>query len=181
VKHPADMFKKGDEVEAVVLDINKQKRKISLGIKQLTENPWENIAQKYPIGSLVQGEVSKLTDFGAFIKLPTGIEGLLHISELPHGEKVENFLKVGQTAEFRVVKVSPEERRIGLSMKNSLTEEQEAPKRVESSIASTPKKARSKKEAAPTAQTQQSSRVKSQLQIELEKHAARINDDQADK
>lgn len=170
VKHPADIFKKGDEVEAVVLDINKQKRKISLGIKQLTDNPWENIAQRYPIGALVQGEVSKLTDFGAFIKLPTGIEGLLHISELPHGEKVENFLKVGQTAEFRVVKVSPEERRIGLSMKTSF-EEQEAPKKAESAK----KASRSKKEE--TQAQSATPRVKSQLQLELEKHAARINDD----
>jgi small subunit ribosomal protein S1 len=172
VKHPADIFKKGDEVQAVILDINKQKRKISLGIKQLTENPWENIAQKYPIGSLVQGEVSKLTDFGAFIKLPTGIEGLLHISELPHGEKVENFLKVGQIAEFRVVKVSPDERRVGLSMKNSLTEEQEVKKVAP--VDQTTKKARSKKEETPA---QGGTRVKSQLQLELEKHAARRNDD----
>ena len=174
VKHPADIFKKGDEVEAVVLDINKQKRKISLGIKQLTDNPWEkNIIQRYPIGSLVQGEVSKLTDFGAFIKLPTGIEGLLHISELPHGEKVENLLKVGQVAEFKVVKVSPEERRIGLSMKNSIAEEQEQPKKAEP----VKKPARAKKEES---QAQSTPRVKSQLQLELEKHAARINDDQTE-
>ena len=76
VKHPADMFKKGDEVEAIITDINKQKKKISLGIKQLTENPWDNIEQKYPVGTVITGEVTKLTDFGAFVKLVLALKGL---------------------------------------------------------------------------------------------------------
>jgi small subunit ribosomal protein S1 len=164
IKHPSDLYKKGDEVEAVIIDINKQKRKISLGIKQLTENPWENLEQKYPIGSIVEGEVSKITDFGAFVKLLSGIEGLVHISELAdyNVQKVEEILNVGQKTHFKVIKINQEEHRLGLSLK---TEEQEKKARkVEKAPTSTRIK---RTEAAVTV------KPKSQLQLELEKHAAR--------
>ncbi|HVX00684.1 MAG TPA: S1 RNA-binding domain-containing protein, partial [Candidatus Babeliaceae bacterium] len=180
VKHPADIFKKGDEVEASITDINKQKKKISLGIKQLTENPWENIEQKYPIGSTVEGEISKITDFGAFVKLPLGIEGLVHISELSGQDiaKVEDVLKVGQKAEFRVIKVSPEEHKLGLSLKPYATEE-EARREArqgkkqeirESRPAEKPAPRKERKDEQPSTSP---TKVKSQLQLELEKHAAR--------
>ena len=118
IEHPADRYKKGDEVEAVITGINKQTKKISLGIKQLTTNPWEEIEKKYPVGSMIEGEVSKITNFGAFIKLPTGIEGLVHISELGgNAEKVEDILKVGEKHTFKVIKVLPEEHKLGLSLK----------------------------------------------------------------
>lgn len=165
VKHPADIFKKGDEVEAVITDINKQKKKISLGIKQLAQNPWEEIEKQYPVGSIVEGEVSKITDFGAFVKLPSGIEGLVHISELSGNNvnKVEDIVQVGQKAQFRVIKVSQEEHKLGLSLK---TEDDEKPRKKEKREASERPERTSRKE-------KDESKVKSQLQIELEKHAAR--------
>ena len=189
IKHPADIFKKGDEVEAVITDINKLKKKISLGIKQLQDNPWENIEQKYPMGSTVDGEVSKITDFGAFIKLASGIEGLVHISELSGNnvDKVEDILKVGQKAEFRVIKVSQEDHKLGLSLKP----EQQAPevreprvfkKPERPAVERTEKPRREKRSTSsePTAATSSSSgsKAKSQLQLELEKHAARKNNEE---
>ena len=131
VKHPADVFKKGDEVEAIVTDINRQKRKISLGIKQLADNPWNTIEERYPIGSTVEGEVTKTTNFGAFVKLPDGIEGLAHISELSGAnvERVEDILNVGQKAEFRVISVNKEDHKLGLSLKpESMGGEHHAPR-----------------------------------------------------
>lgn len=174
IKHPADMFKKGDEVEAVILDINKQKRKISLGIKQLTENPWENIEQKYPVGSMVEGEISKITDFGAFVKLPTGIDGLIHVSEAPAGEKLENILKVGQKIQCKVVKVSTEERKIGLALRPSAEET------THHEVKPGKKAAPRKKEEKSSAPQQPTTRAKSQLQLELEKHAARKQEEQSE-
>ena len=86
IKHPSEKFKKGDEVEAVVLKIDQENEKFSLGIKQLTANPWDGIKRKYPVGTEVTGEVTSVTDFGAFVKLEEGIEGLIYSSELGHGE-----------------------------------------------------------------------------------------------
>lgn len=189
IKHPSDIFKKGDEVTAVITDINKDKKKISLSIKQLEENPWTNIEQKYPVGSTVEGEVSKITDFGAFVKLSTGIEGLIHISELS-GEtvaKVDDVLKVGEKREFRIIKVNQEEHKLGLSLKpegaaptpkkkpvageksaqnTKSTSERKPTQRQEKSE----KREKSSPAAASTARP--ASKVKSQLQLELEKYAA---------
>ncbi|MFH1832392.1 MAG: 30S ribosomal protein S1 [bacterium] len=119
VTHPSERYKKGDQVSAVILAIDPDNRKVSLGIKQLENDPWEKVAEQYNVGDTVEGTVSKITNFGAFIKLPTGIEGLVHISELSDKEvvKVEDILKVGQTEKFRVIKVSPTERKLGLSLK----------------------------------------------------------------
>ena len=178
IKHPSDLFQKGQEIEAVITDINKSKKKVSLSIKQLRENPWENIEQKYPVNSMVHGEVTKITDFGAFVKLESGIEGLVHISELSDQQvnKVDDVLKVGQEADFRIVKVSQEERKIGLSLKAQRIESEEekvartATKKTERA-ASAPR--RSEKYAEAPAQQSNAVKVKSQLQLELEKHAAR--------
>lgn len=163
IKHPADVFKKNDEVEAVITGIDKQKKKISLGIKQLIENPWENLEQKYPIGSTVEGEVTKITDFGAFVKLPSGIEGLVHISELSPESvgKVEDVLKVGQKMEFRVIKINQEEHKLGLSLKPEALE----PKRREK-----PQQKPARRERAETSASS-GSRSKSPLALELEKLA----------
>ena len=119
VTHPSERYKKGDEVEAIILAIDADNRKVSLGIKQLDKDPWSSVASEYKLGSMVEGTVSKITNFGAFVKLPTGIEGLVHISELSEQEvtKVEDILKVGQASSFRVIKVSPEERKLGLSLR----------------------------------------------------------------
>lgn len=119
VVHPADRYKKGDVVEVVILSIDPDNKKISLGIKQLQQDPWENIANEYPIGKVVEGVVSKVTNFGAFVKLPSGIEGLVHVSELSDKEveKVEEIVQVGQKMEFKVIKASKEERKLGLSLR----------------------------------------------------------------
>lgn len=127
INHPSEMFKKGDEVEAEVIDIDKTNQRISLGIKQLSEDPWKNIDQKYKIGDLVKGKVTKLASFGAFVELQDDIDGLVHISQLSedHVAKVKDVLKVGQEVEARVIKVDKVERRIGLSIKAAnYTEEQ---------------------------------------------------------
>src|ERR1700680_1886117 len=127
INHPSEVFKKGDEVEAEVIDIDKTNQRISLGIKQLSEDPWKNIDQKYKIGDLVKGNVTKLASFGAFVQLQDDIDGLVHISQLSedHVAKVKDVLKVGQEVEARVIKVDKVERRIGLSIKPAnYTEEQ---------------------------------------------------------
>lgn len=131
VSHPSERYKKGDLVDAVVLSIDADNRKVSLGIKQLDKDPWTNVSQEYSIGGTVKGTVSKITNFGAFVKLPSGIEGLVHISELSDKEvtKVEDILKVGEAKEFRVIKVSADDRKLGLSLKpeREVSQQQAAP------------------------------------------------------
>ncbi len=119
INHPSEILKKNDDVEAVVLDIDKVNQRISLGVKQLDSDPWKEIDQKYKIGDLVHGKVTKLASFGAFVQLQDDIDGLVHISQLSeeHVAKVKDILKVGQEVEARVIKVDKAERRIGLSIK----------------------------------------------------------------
>ncbi|MEQ1851673.1 MAG: 30S ribosomal protein S1, partial [Chthoniobacteraceae bacterium] len=119
INHPSEMLKKGDEVEAVVIDIDKNAQRISLGIKQLEDDPWKDIEQRFKIGDKVKGKVSKIATFGAFVELEGGIDGLVHISQISEErvEKVKDVLKVGQELDARVVKVDKAERRIGLSIK----------------------------------------------------------------
>ena len=133
VNHPSEVFKKGDEVEAEVIDIDKTNQRISLGIKQLSDDPWKNIDQKYKIGDLVKGKVTKLASFGAFVQLANDIDGLVHISQLSedHVAKVKDVLKVGQEVEARVIKVDKVERRIGLSIKAANYSEEELRKESE--------------------------------------------------
>jgi small subunit ribosomal protein S1 len=127
INHPSELLKKGDEMEAVVIDIDKQNQRISLGIKQLEGDPWKDIDQKYKIGDLVKGKVSKIATFGAFIALEGDIDGLVHISQISesHVSKVKDVLKPGQEIEARVIKVDKTERRIGLSMKAANYSEEE--------------------------------------------------------
>src|SRR5256885_47989 len=133
INHPSEVFKKNDEVEAVVIDIDKVNQRISLGIKQLSEDPWKNIDQKYKIGDLVNGKVTKLASFGAFVQLQDDIDGLVHISQLSedHVAKVKDVLKVGQEVEARVIKVDKVERRIGLSIKAANYSEEQLRKEAE--------------------------------------------------
>jgi len=116
-----------------VIDIDKTNQRISLGIKQLSEDPWKNIDQKYKIGDLVTGKVTKLASFGAFVQLEDDIDGLVHISQLSedHVAKVKDVLKVGQEVEARVIKVDKVERRIGLSIKAANYSEEELRKEAE--------------------------------------------------
>src|SRR6476469_6518767 len=134
INHPSEVFKKNEEVEAEVIDIDKTNQRISLGIKQLSDDPWKNIDEKYKIGDLVKGNVTKLASFGAFVQLQDDIDGLVHISQLSedHVAKVKDVLKVGQEVEARVIKVDKIERRIGLSIKAANYSEEQLRKEVES-------------------------------------------------
>jgi len=119
IKNPADVYKKGDEVEAVVLHIDPDKERFALGIKQLSDDPWEKVNDRYPIGQIVKGTVSKLLDFGAIVELEDEVEGLVHVSEL-RSEKVDSaakVLKVGDEVTAMVINLIPEDRKIGLSIR----------------------------------------------------------------
>jgi small subunit ribosomal protein S1 len=119
IKHPGELYKKGQEVEAVVLNIDRKNERFSLGVKQLTPDPWKDVARRYRKGEVVVGKVTNVTDFGAFVELEEGIEGLVHVSEISR-EKVEkpsDVLKVGDTLSAVVLHIDPHDRRIGLSIK----------------------------------------------------------------
>ncbi len=119
INHPSEVLKKGDEVEAVVLEIDKANQRISVGVKQISEDPWTNIDKHYKVGDLVTGNVTKLASFGAFVGLRHDIDGLVHISQVneEHVDKIKNVLKVGQEVTARVIKIDKGDRRIGLSIK----------------------------------------------------------------
>ncbi len=119
INHPSECLQKGQEVEAVVLDVNTKEQRISLGLKQAQTDPWADIASRYTVGSVVKGKVSKIASFGAFVELEDGVDGLIHISQLSDQrvEKVKDVLDVGQEIEARVIRVDRGERRIGLSIR----------------------------------------------------------------
>lgn len=119
INHPSEMLKKGDEVDAIVLDVDPSQQRISLGMKQLHEDPWTKIGNYFKIGDIVTGKVSKITSFGAFVELKHDIDGLVHISQISetHVDKIKDVLKVGQEVTARVIKIDTEDRRVGLSIK----------------------------------------------------------------
>ena len=119
INHPSEVVKKGEVVEACVLEIDKTNQRISLGVKQLESDPWSIIDNRFKVGDLVKGTVAKIASFGAFIQLEDDIDGLVHISQLSedHVAKVKDVIKVGDEVEARVIKVDKVERRIGLSIK----------------------------------------------------------------
>jgi len=119
INHPSEVLKKGEEVDAVVLEIDRENQRISMGIKQLSQDPWEHIDNFYKEGDLVTGQVTKLASFGAFIGLEHDIDGLVHISQVSEDriDKIKNVLKVGEEVTARVIKIDSGERRIGLSIK----------------------------------------------------------------
>ncbi|WP_457756039.1 30S ribosomal protein S1 [Thermodesulfatator indicus] len=126
IKHPSEAYKPGDMIQAVILKIDREKEKLALGVKQLTPDPWESVPEKYPVGSVVTGKVSNVTDFGVFVELEEGVEGLVHVSEISD-KKVKTpvgMFEPGQEVKAKVVKIEPESRRIGLSIKK-LKEEEE--------------------------------------------------------
>src|SRR5688572_11892891 len=130
INHPSEVVKKGDVLDAVVIDIDKQNQRISLGLKQLDEDPWKAIEAKYKIGDMVTGKVSKIASFGAFVALDGDIDGLVHISQIAEEriDKVKDVLKIGQDIEGRVIKVDKTERRIGLSIKAATYSEEDIKK-----------------------------------------------------
>ncbi|HEY3321280.1 MAG TPA: 30S ribosomal protein S1 [Planctomycetota bacterium] len=120
ITHPSAMLKKGDEVEAVVLSVDKERKRVALGLKQLSNDPWAtDIPSRFHPGDIVKGEVTKLTSFGAFVEIDQDLEGLLHISEMTDGkvEKPEEIVQPGQKLELKILNVDPNERKIGLSLK----------------------------------------------------------------
>ncbi len=119
IKHPSEKFEKGDEVEAVVLKIDKENEKFSLGIKQLEPNPWDDIQKKYPVGSDITGPITNVTEFGVFVKLDEGVDGLVYSSELgpERIEKPEEHFSAGQEVTALVTKVDPVEQKISLSIR----------------------------------------------------------------
>ncbi len=173
IEHPGDMFKRGEEIEAVVLSVDTENKKISLGIKQLLQNPWENIDVTYKVGDLVTGSISRITNFGLFVKLESGIEGLVHISELSDMKKddvkIEDLFKIGEKKEFKVIKVSKDEHKLGLTTR--LTGDIPKEKTEEKRQARAPRQ-----EEAAVEQSAQA-KPKSAFQIELEKATARQKKD----
>ena len=128
IKHPSEMLKIGDEVEVKVLKLEQQTGKISLGLKQLKESPWTQVAGNYPVGSLVNGKVVRIAPFGAFVELAEGVDGLVHISQLADHRvhKVEEVLKVGDMVCAKVIECKPAEKRISLSIREAITDATQA-------------------------------------------------------
>ena len=119
IKHPSELYKKGDVVQAIVLDIEKENERFSLGIKQLQDDPWKTVAERYEVGKEIAGTVTNLTDFGVFIELEEGIEGLVHVSEISK-EKIKTPIgkfNIGDVITAKVMNINSDERRIGLSIK----------------------------------------------------------------
>jgi small subunit ribosomal protein S1 len=120
--HPSEMVQRGQEVECVVLEVNEEKRRVSLGMKQLTEDPWiRAIPEKYIPGQIVKGTITKLTNFGAFVELEPDLEGLLHISELADHkiDKPQDVVKLGEEVEVKILRIDAESRKIGLSLRRA--------------------------------------------------------------
>jgi small subunit ribosomal protein S1 len=119
IRHPSEVCKKGDEIEAIVLGIDVENERVSLGVKQLTPDPWSTVAERYPLNTRIHGKVSSVADFGVFVEIEEGIEGLIHISQLSNErvDKPSSLYKVDDELDALVVQVDPKERRIGLSIK----------------------------------------------------------------
>jgi len=127
VNHPSEMLKKGDDVTAVVLEVDADNQRISLGLKQAQEDPWSTITSRMKVGQMVTGKVTKLASFGAFVEIEEGIDGLVHVSQISEErvEKVRDVLKVGQEVKARVVRIDPVDRKIGLSIKAASVPDEE--------------------------------------------------------
>jgi len=128
IKHPSELYKKGDTVQAKVLDIDKDNERFSLGIKQLAEDPWKTVADRYPVGTEISGTITNVTDFGIFVELEEGIEGLVHVSEISK-EKVKTPVgqyNVGDFLNAKVININTEDRRIGLSIKQLEVEDEQS-------------------------------------------------------
>ncbi|MBQ2817966.1 MAG: 30S ribosomal protein S1 [Clostridia bacterium] len=121
VKHPSDVVKPNQEVEVLVLSVDKEKERISLGLKQLTKKPWDNAVEKYPVGTIVEGKVVRIVPFGAFIEMEPGLDGLVHISQVAPQRitKVEDVLTIGDLVLVKVLDVNPELKRISLSIREA--------------------------------------------------------------
>ncbi len=124
VNHPSDIVKEGQEVEVVVLKVDKDRQRISLGLKQALSDPWEDIEKKYKVGSVIEGRIAKLVNFGAFVEVEPGVEGLVHISQISnqHVNKPEDVLKEGDIVKVKILEIDPEKKRMSLSIKEAENE-----------------------------------------------------------
>lgn len=123
VNHPSEIVKKGEKIETVVLSVDKEKKRVALGLKQLTDDPWEKeIPDKYKLGDVIKGKISKLTNFGAFVDIGDGLEGLLHISELSTNKRISNpadVVSIGDEIDAKIIRIEPAARKIGLGLKDA--------------------------------------------------------------
>ena len=133
INHPSELIKKGDEIKAQVLEVDRENQRISIGVKQLDTDPWEKIDEIYKVGQLVKGKVSKLASFGAFVGLDHDMDGLVHISQVSEErvDKIKNVLEVGQEVAARGIKIDRSDRRIGLSIKAAGYDEEQIKKEQE--------------------------------------------------
>ncbi|MDK2879624.1 MAG: hypothetical protein PWR06_2340, partial [Thermoanaerobacteraceae bacterium] len=124
VKHPSDVVKEEQEVEVKVLKVDRERGRISLGLKQVMPNPWDNIEEKYKIGSIIEGKVVNLVSFGAFVEIEPGVEGLVHISQISkeHIPSPDTVLKVGDIVKVKVMDINAKDKKISLSIKEALGE-----------------------------------------------------------
>ena len=136
INHPSEVLEKGAEVEAVVLEVDPENNRISLGLKQANEDPWNTIASRYQVGQKVHGKVTKVASFGAFVEIEEGVDGLVHISQISdqHVEKVKDVLDVGSEVDARIVKIDRADRRIGLSIKAASLPDEEFEKHREEMV-----------------------------------------------
>lgn len=183
IEHPGDLYKRGEKIEAVILSIDEDSKKVALGIKQLKQDPWKTVETDFPVGSIVKGHVTKITNYGAFVKLSTGIEGLIYNSELL--EQKDEPVKPGQERELRVINASAEERKLGLSI---ALEQKAVEKKEVAPVAAAPVVAVKKKSASTSTQSAKAqvekpkkevteSKAKSAFQLELERHMAGAAED----
>jgi small subunit ribosomal protein S1 len=171
--HPSEALQKGQEVKCVVLEVNQEKQRISLGMKQMTEDPWIHaIPEKYIPGQIIKGKIAKLTNFGAFVELEPELEGLLHISELADHkiDKPQDVVKPGDDVEVKILKVDPEARKIGLSLRR--VQWAAAPAEEHAAPAAAPKKAPKYQTAPQVDAGGDTLRVKEALQRRAQAKAA---------
>jgi small subunit ribosomal protein S1 len=137
IAHPRDVLKEGQEVEVVILSIDRDKGKVGLGMKQLQASPWQSVFDRYPPQSTVHGKVTKTTDFGAFVELEPGLEGMVHISELDHKRvhRVTDILQVGKEVDVKILSIDPDKKRIALSVKALIARPEAAPKKSDEDLA----------------------------------------------
>ncbi len=127
INHPGEVMNKGDQVDAIVLDVDTSQQRISLGLKQLTDDPWAEIEHHFKIGDIVEGKVAKVASYGAFVELPNDIDGLVHISQVSEDrvEKIGEVINAGDSVKARVIKIDKGERRVGLSIKAANYDEEQ--------------------------------------------------------
>jgi len=121
IKHPSEVLSEGDEVEVYVINFDSQKEKIGLGLKKVEDDPWNKVSTNYTVGDIVEGKIVRLTDFGAFVEIEQGVEGLVHVSEISneHVNKPADVLKAGDKIEIKILKIDEKNKKLSLSIKEA--------------------------------------------------------------